>query len=363
MNWELFNLVPQGVFVIDSSLSVVHWNVLMSSWSGLHPSDVVGKNLLQLYPRLDNFKFIGRIEETITTGTPSHFSSLIHKYLIPCRANRSLLSSDNQYALHETTVTQYSFDNKNYGIFTIVDVTENFFRIQELKRLAKVKDDFLAVCSHDLKAPLNSILGFADLLLEEPDIVSNHLMEVQQIQKSGELLLSIINSLLTLTEISVQSHQRPKEKIILSDIVNSSILSLQGLTQKKHLKVTLHTEVTDGGLLMGRALDLERAINNLFSNAIKFTPDGGNIEFRINSEKNLLLLEITDSGVGIESSKIPILFKAFSGVSTAGTSGERGTGLGLSIVKEVIDQHLGKIQVNSQIGKGTTIQIQFPRLN
>lgn len=363
MNWGLFNLVPQGVFVIDNNFNIIHWNILMSAWSGMQSVEILGKNLLELYPRLENFKFKGRIEETIATGTPSHFSSLIHKYLIPCPTDRKLINMDQQFALHETTVTQYSFENKNFGIFTVIDVTENYLRIQELKRLAKIKDDFLAVCSHDLKAPLNSILGFADLLLEEPDIISNHQMEVQQIQKSGELLLSIINSLLTLTEISTQSHQRTKEKIILSDIVKQCMQSLQGLTQKKNLQVILNSEVADGGILMGRALDLERAINNLFSNAIKFTPSEGKIEFHISGDKNFLYLKIMDSGVGIEPNKIPILFKAFSGASSAGTAGERGTGLGLSIVKEVVDQHLGKIQVSSQVGKGTTIQLQFPQLN
>lgn len=358
INWDLYNLIPQGIFVVDSQCQIVYWNSLIANWSKINPENAIGKNLFSLFPRLDNFKYKGRIEETLSSGTPSHFSSLIHKYLIPCP-----LTLEEGFAFHETTVTRLESNNSstsNYGIFTVIDVTESHVRIMKQKRLSKLKDEFLAVCSHDLKAPLNSILGFTEVLLEEELIKENFETEVKQIEKSGFLLLDIINSLLTLSEVTAPKSQKPKEVFYLSEVVNNSISNLKGLSQKKNIFINLNIETSQEAKILGRPLDLQRAINNLFSNAIKFTPEKGEITFTITQDENSLYLHIKDTGVGIAPNKIPMLFKAFSGGSTTGTAGEKGTGLGLSIVKAIIDQHLGQVQVTSQVGKGTLIQIKFP---
>jgi len=230
----------------------------------------------------------------------------------------------------------------------------------ELKKLNRMKDDLMAVCSHDLRSPLNGILGFTELLLEKKYIAAEDQQSLIQIKKSGEILLNFINDLLDVSKIQSGKSEMKMEPVSVLEVVNVSINALKHLADHKQQRLELINNFSDSTIL-GNHVGLIRVINNLLSNAIKFTPTKGQIKLAIEPDSaNYIKIAVIDSGIGISEDIIPHLFDKFTNTTQAGTSGEEGTGLGLSIVKEIVEQHDGRLNVSSTKGRGTCFEIILP---
>ncbi|MBC2695173.1 MAG: response regulator [Desulfobacteraceae bacterium] len=230
----------------------------------------------------------------------------------------------------------------------------------ELKKLNRMKDDLMAVCSHDLRSPLNGILGFTELLLEKKHIAAEDQQSLFQIKKSGEILLNFINDLLDVSKIKSGRFEIKMEPVSVLEVVNVSINALKHLSDHKQQQLELINNFPDNTIL-GNHVDLIRVINNLLSNAIKFTPTKGQIKLVIEPDAaNYIKISVIDSGIGISEDIIPHLFDKFTNTTQDGTNGEKGTGLGLSIVKEIIEQHDGRLNVSSTKGRGSCFEIIFP---
>ncbi len=230
----------------------------------------------------------------------------------------------------------------------------------ELKKLNRMKDDLMAVCSHDLRSPLNGILGFTELLLEKKYIAAEDQQSLVQIKNSGEILLNFINDLLDVSKIQSGKSEINMELVSVLEVVNTSINALKHLADHKQQRLELINNFPDS-TISGNHVGLIRAINNLLSNAIKFTPIKGQIKLVIEPDSaNYIKIAVIDSGIGIAEDMIPHLFDKFTNTTQAGTSGEKGTGLGLSIVKEIVEQHDGRLNVSSTKGHGTCFEIILP---
>ncbi len=232
--------------------------------------------------------------------------------------------------------------------------------IDQLRELNTMKDNLIAVCSHDLRTPLNSILGFTDILLEKEYLHKEDLKGLSQIKNSGEFLLSLINDILDLSKIKSSINESEMKPIMVSSITDISFNALKGLAEKKKQKLELKNYASNA-LVIGSQNSLTRVLNNLISNAIKFTQEGGLIEVTVSVEdKNDLSINVRDNGIGIAKENVPKLFDKFSSSSQSGTVGEKSTGLGLSIIKEIIEKHGGSIDVESVIGKGSCFMVKLP---
>jgi signal transduction histidine kinase len=229
----------------------------------------------------------------------------------------------------------------------------------DLTELNHMKDNLLAVCSHDLRSPLNGILGFADLLLEKEYLDPEDREGLTHIKASGNVLLGLINDILDLSKVRADQVELKMEPVSLVDVIKTSISALKHLAMGK--RQSLHFEDQSGdSAIMGNASTLGRVFNNLLSNAIKFTPEEGAIRVTIEpGSDGKVWAKVIDTGIGIPEDKIPYLFDQFTQTSQSGTSGEQGTGLGMSIVKEILGKHGVPLEVESEEGKGTCFKLTF----
>ena len=231
--------------------------------------------------------------------------------------------------------------------------------VSELTDLNRMKDNLLAVCSHDLRSPLNGILGFADMLLEKDYLESEDREGLTHIKSSGNVLLGLINDILDLSKAKAEQAELKMDPIALHQVIQTSVKSLGKMAAGKSQTIRLQDRC-EGAIIMGNISGLGRVFNNLLSNAIKFTPEEGTIHLIIEPDPpDKVRVKVMDTGIGIPEDKIPYLFDQFTSTSQSGTSGEVGTGLGMSIVKEILEKHGVPIEVESEAGKGTCFTLTF----
>lgn len=232
--------------------------------------------------------------------------------------------------------------------------------VSELKQANHDKDEFLAVCSHDLKSPLTSIVGFAELMQLDSSLSEGHREDIKRIHQSGTILMNLIDNILDLTRVKSHSVGLKIEELPLKEILDSSYSSNIGFATRKGVSLNVDQNSMNNRVVYGNRLALLRCFNNLLSNAIKFTPKGGKVDVVCDFRGHEAIVYVKDNGVGISESNINDLFNISSMDSINGTEGERGTGLGLVIVKEILEQHNGTIEVKSEEGKGTHFKCNLP---
>lgn len=232
---------------------------------------------------------------------------------------------------------------------------------ENLKKLNEAKDRFLSIISHDLRTPFSSIIGFTDYLLGEQNVSEEKQRNyIKLIQDSSKSMLSLVNSLLDWTRIQTGRIKFEPERINVREVVKKSFNMLSGTALQKKIEMNLNVE--EDVFVHADSTLLLQVFNNLISNAIKFTNDGGNISISAEPvvEKRAFQFHVKDNGVGIKESDIDKLFNVDSKFTTPGTSGEKGSGLGLSLVKEIIEKHGGEISVKSILGDGTEFIFTIP---
>ena len=236
----------------------------------------------------------------------------------------------------------------------------------QLFELNRLKSDFLATMSHELRTPLNSIIGFSDVLGSIKSLDDKQRRYVQNIQKSGKMLLDMINDILDLAKIeSGKMEVRPTE-FRIEHVVGAQCDMARPLTERKN--IDLETEI-EGDLpeLYQDQGKVQQILNNLLSNAIKFTPEGGRILVSARrGAADELLLTVADTGVGIAEEDQGWIFEKFRQGHTVMPGGDAmtreysGTGLGLSIVKELCKLLGGDISLESELGKGSVFTASLP---
>jgi len=234
-------------------------------------------------------------------------------------------------------------------------------RVNELRRFNELQKDFLAVTSHDLRSPLNGIMGFTQLVLNEAPLDQTHSGYLKHVLESGHFLQEMINDILELSRAQSRKDNLQMERESITDILNSCVDTLQHMASPKRISLELLNKCNHSPYVRGNKSALIRIFTNIISNAIKFTPKGGSItQVLEQSDAKHLSISIMDSGIGIPQDQIPHLFNKFTKTSRIGTIGELGTGLGLSITKELVERHHGQIEVFSEEGKGTCFRLTLP---
>ncbi len=234
-------------------------------------------------------------------------------------------------------------------------------KIKELEKLNDTKDKFISIISHDLKAPFTSIVGFAELGLTDTNLSNEELREYIGYIKDASLhTLELVNGLLDWTRIQTGRLAVIPKTVNAYRLVIKTTEILNGVAAQKN--ISLNVDVDESIFIQADEGILTQVFNNLVSNSLKFTPQGGRIDIYAKQlgDQNKVEFTVRDTGVGIEEEDLKKLFLVDEKFTTLGTEGERGTGLGLSLVKEIIEKHNGKIQVKSELGKGSEFIFTIP---
>lgn len=262
-------------------------------------------------------------------------------------------------------------------LFVVRDVTEtrrnqeilvNALRrerevVTRLQDLDRAKDDFVSTVSHELRTPMSSIIGSAEMLADGVvgELATGQQQMVEVISRNGERLLSLADDLLTLATFDRGGSSARGSEVDLRDVVSESVRTVQPPTGGRHLawQVELPPQPV---VVVGDPSHLERAVTNLLTNAVKFTPDGGRIETTLSADVDLRTATVTvrDTGRGIPAGDLDHVFDRFYRSEEAQEQAIQGSGLGLAIVKSIVESHEGRVAVRSTHGEGTAISISIP---
>jgi PAS domain S-box-containing protein len=238
--------------------------------------------------------------------------------------------------------------------------TELEIRNRDVEKANRLKSNFLATMSHELRTPLNSIIGFSDLLAEQTagPLTQKQDRFVGHIKESSRHLLALIDDILDLSKIEAGRLELKYESFPISVATAEVLSTVRPLAAAKRIK--LEIDLGAGLSIYADRVRLKQVLYNLLTNAIKFTPQEGRVRLVAKSEKSLLCVSVVDTGIGIPRAEQESIFEAFHQLP-APTQGVRdGTGLGLSITKHLVEQHGGKICVESEPGMGSRFEFTLP---
>jgi signal transduction histidine kinase len=231
----------------------------------------------------------------------------------------------------------------------------------QLDQLNKLKDQFLGMAAHDLRNPISSIIMFSELVLESDEYeISDELRQILEVIKnSSEFMLRLLEELLDVVKIESGKLQLNLEKIRIGDFLRKNIEINTLLAAKKDIKLMLNIPEQLPEIFID-PVKIEQVVNNLISNAIKYSFNNTTVTVSAFGSGQHVIISVQDQGQGIPKDEMGKLFIPFAKLSVKGTAGEKSTGLGLSIVKRIVTGHLGRIWVESEVGKGSTFHFTLP---
>lgn len=350
---EKFQILEKGRAQLETVLSAMSEGVMVVKSGG----DVVLVN----NALIDMFK----IEDDITNKKywelirNKEISELIEKTI----SNKKPLSKEISFILPNQKfylATTVPVDTPDTVVIVVM------FDITDFKRLERIKADFIANVSHELRTPLTAIIGYTETLAEEDyDNQEDRKHFLGIIKKNTNRLIKIVSDLLVLSEIegkdlfSIQSSKEDFEELGLREIIYSSLESLKSKTEEKNLKTSIEIPQGNSLKIKGNKFLLEQMLINLIDNAIKYTPEGGEIGIEAVKNDSKIKLNIHDTGIGIPKEHIDRVFERFYRVDKTRSRKIGGTGLGLSIVKHIVLMHGAEIDVKSELNKGSSFIITF----
>ncbi|SET79121.1 two-component system, OmpR family, phosphate regulon sensor histidine kinase PhoR [Salinibacillus kushneri] len=235
-----------------------------------------------------------------------------------------------------------------------------FHDITDLKRLEEMRKDFVANVSHELKTPITSIKGFAETLLggaqEDPEVREQFLSIIYK--ESGRLQL-LISDLLELSKLEKEDLQLNIQKVTIRSLIDDVLSLVRHSAEEKEIEINV--DVDPDLKLEVDSSRFTQLLLNLVTNAIHYTPEGEHIYINMDEHENDIKLTVRDTGIGIPSEHLPRIFERFYRVDKARSRNSGGTGLGLAIVKHIVEAHNGKIEVESEVNKGTTFSVILPK--
>jgi len=232
---------------------------------------------------------------------------------------------------------------------------------EELKQMNASKDKFFSIVAHDLKSPFQGLIGFSDILLEDFDEMDAEQTKyfIKEINTTTKNVYKLIEQLLDWSRIQLGKMQFEPENLSLVKSIEFIFNLVRANAVKK--EITISHSVPDEQLVFVDARMLNSLIENLISNAIKFTKRNGSITIFSEELGNYIQVSVKDTGIGIDSTSLDKIFNIGSNHTTKGTEAESGTGLGLLLCKELVEKNGGKIELQSEVGVGTSVIFTLPK--
>ncbi len=230
--------------------------------------------------------------------------------------------------------------------------------VTDFMRAMEVKNGFIASVSHELRTPLTSIRGYADLLMERDDLPEDAVRQLSVVIRNSERLGRLVADLLHSAQMDLGPVQVNRTRCDLALLVRDAVQAATPAASAS--QITLACETPERLLVMLDQDRIRQAIDNLVSNAIKYTPPQGQVDVRLRVDGRRIDLSVADTGIGIEAADRDRLFTRFFRSRHAEEQSIQGVGLGLSITKSIVESHGGRIEVDSEVGRGSTFRMRVP---
>jgi len=322
---EITSALKDGIIILDWRGHLDFWNPAAQRMIGFRTKDQ-GLSIINF---IRHPKFVHYFEEG-DYSSPLEFPS-------PRTDSKHL----------ELQITRFG---QNERLIVIRDITQ-------IHQLEQMRQDFVANVSHELRTPLTVINGYIETIADNNNLP---LWEkpLQQISQQGKRMSLLINDLLVLSKLETTEAGYNQKEIDLESLLISIKNEAEALGNEKHQTIRLHCE--EPIKLLANEKELHSAFSNLAINAVKYTPEHGEIDLRLWKDAHHVYFSVTDNGPGIDSKHLPRLTERFYRVDASRNSSTGGTGLGLAIVKHVLVRHDGKLNIISELGKGSTFTCVLP---
>lgn len=367
---QFLEAVPIGIFVVDAEGKVYYANQKTQQILGktivpseslyqlreVCPAYLAGTEML--YP-LDKHPIICALSGQTTTVDDMEIR--YDDKVIPIEVWGTPIFNENHRISYAIGVFHDIAERKQAEANKVRLLKEQEKKNAELTQLNQEKNEFLGIAAHDLKNPLSAILGMAEMVQESVDtITSTEMLEYCSIiQRSARIMFQLITNLLDVNAIESKGINLHLESINLFPILQNIVDSYRERAKVKNIK--LQFDATNDQYIA--FIDLSTAqqiLDNLISNAIKYSPYGKTVHIRICHDEQFIRCEIRDEGMGLSPADQKKLFGKFTRLTTKPTGGEHSTGLGLFIVKKLVDMMQGKVWCESELGKGATFIVKLP---
>ena len=230
----------------------------------------------------------------------------------------------------------------------------------ELANLDKIKNQFIGMAAHDLRNPLGVIINYCEFLEDGSDNLSEEQADfISQIKSSSAFMLNLVTDLLDVSSIETGGISLKLEEVNLSELIEEIVQANKHLASKRNILLRVLLEDKPINLVIDR-FKIHQLIINLITNAIKFSYPGSEVLIELLRKNEEVEIKVKDKGQGMRKEDLELLFKPFQKTSVKSTSGEKSSGLGLYIVKRITEAHNGKINVESEFGKGSTFSVKLP---
>jgi two-component system, OmpR family, phosphate regulon sensor histidine kinase PhoR len=237
-----------------------------------------------------------------------------------------------------------------------------FHDITELKRLDQIRRDFVANVSHELRTPLSILRGYIEVLFDEPQTSREELTRILSImERHSKRLQRLVDDLLSLAQLESSQAELELSIVRMDELFNDLIRDWKEKLAGKTLKVIVELP-SETLTLRADGTRLEEVLHNLLDNAVKFSPENGEIRLRGARCGTNVVLSVADNGIGISREHLPRIFERFYRADKARSRELGGTGLGLAIVKHIAQLHGGRVEAESELGRGTTIRVVLPEV-
>lgn len=322
---DMTSALSDGVILLDNRGNIEWWN--------------------QAASRLFNFKDVDLGHKVSNILRDPRFQQYFESgnYDLPLDLESSRFEGQHlQYQVHP------------YGQGEHLIVVRDITRVSKLEQMRR---DFVANVSHELRTPLTVIRGYVETLLGAPNLPPVVERSLEQMQGQGQRMTALINDLIMLTKLETDDRAQGQESVNLQSLAQTIVSDAHSLATGAH---SFKIDIPEGLRLKGSEKELRSALSNLVFNAVKYSPDGGEIRIRCEQRADDIAMHVEDSGLGIDPKHIPRLTERFYRVDSGRASTMGGTGLGLAIVKHVLLRHDGTLSIRSKLGKGSTFSAHFP---
>lgn len=351
---DVFDKIKDPVFVKDKDHRWIIWNKSFREFLELNEEEILKKSDIDFFPQEEVDVFWENDDKVLETGETN-----ISDEIITLEHETKVISTKKSRFIDRT--------GEKFVIGIIRDVTEYKQLIEkekeareEAERANKVKDNFLAIVSHELKNPLTGILCLAKCM-QQGDYKKEKVKELlKKIEKSAKTQERLIDDLLDVSQIIHGGKLGMQTSTInVKELIEETLVPLKEKAAEKSIAIDSRLSKA---CIIGDPVRLQQIVTNLVCNAIKFTPKDGRIRISLSkTTKSKIRIEIKDTGVGIDPEFLPHVFEFFKRENGKGTRNVKGLGLGLGIVKNLVERHQGTITVNSPgKGKGTTFKVTLP---